>query len=328
MRLYCFDRILRKPIIWTVLCVIFVLALSQKPHWIQSATRNLAWLELTAGIIDTLQGPCHPCETATTLFSKLSNNQHHNNGDILQGLGLAQFFQGNMSDASLLWPQVPNVSRARAVVNWLVAHEQYTLAVQLLSNINDSLRGRNLRVLLDLGAACQKFEIRPHTPEDLCQDYWHRSTTGFIIDGDFNSQTMQYWQRHFTTGSTYSVDNATGISPPALKISATLDIYHGGAFQELILPKGTKVKFSAYLKTEATHNYRVLPLYVRYQINGETRVSAGQRIDRSMDWHYEERLFTAPGADNDLYRFYPAFIGGIGTLWVDQVSLKVIPPKK
>jgi len=289
------------------------------------ALRNWGWLTLTEGITSYQQDNCNKCTTAISAFSKLLKKNHDEG--IAQGLGLALFLRGQTLKSQLIWSSIYHPTRVLAVANWLNNHKQAELALKLLSNYSLHSRGGLVDIQSYIGLVCQKqfVIINRATGNDstrnTCNDYWAKTPDGLIVDGQFETTSLQFWRQRFTKGSKYTIDRQTGTPLPSLRIHTVKNTYHGGVFQELVLPKGTKLIYSVRLRIRPEAAFRVLPLYIRYQQNGETKIGAGAPIARRTEWLYLERSFTAPGSDGDRYTFYPAFVSGIGEIWIDDVRL-------
>jgi hypothetical protein len=312
---------------FVIVIFFLVLFVSQTSKVTSAVIRNWGWLALSGGIPGVQQGDCKRCDEAVNAFSSLLTKDF--NEEVAQGMALALFLNGNTSDARKVWPSIHRPSRLLAVSDWLRNHGQANLALELLSEVNVHLERELPNVSARIGQICQHQFAEESIPavrnvqshNIICKEYWDKSMAGLIVDGQFDTGTLYFWSRHFSEGSEYSIDHVEGVPAPALKMHTSRKAYHGGIFQQFVLPKGTILKYSARLWIKPGADFRVLPLYVRYRQGGETKVSAGQPIVSRAGWLYVERSFTAFGADSDRYTFYPAFVRGIGEIWIDDVRL-------
>lgn len=295
------------------------------PAFVGEATSNLAWIAVTKAV---LAGDANQAQQDMPeyLFATKNRLAPSSDNDFF-GLGIAHVLANEHAEAERIWQEksVP-ASRLIGIGDWYRQHNDwqealfyYTAASRLQENSDADLH------ILEV---CRKLYELPivldEASQHICVDYRYALDRNLVIDGDFGGQGLDFWERHYVDGVNYWIDSSFGMPAPSLRIDSSTDRYIGGVFQQLSLPPGTVVKFSAWLRVQAVEDVRVHPVYTRGVQGDKLVVRTKATIKDSMEWQYIERTFRIPATDDGQLSFYPAFLGGTGVFWIDNVRLRVL----
>lgn len=305
-------------VIVTLLCLFVFTYEEQKSAWLS----NQGWSLLARGIVFNKQ------EYISAALDILQNNPAHPNRAERDnaGLAIAQILSDNVSAPTPFWKDNIDIQqRLIAVGEWHAARERWDQALLFIGDgINLSMDSSD--PLLDhLGKVCQDTYFRDDlnlksSSHLLCQTYFAHNNNNLALDGQFRQGDLHFWSHHATQGSNYEVDFQIGQPSPSVKIETQTEQYHGGIYQAIVLPPGIQIDIRSEIRIESSKAMRIFPLYIRWWEKGEEKVSAMQPVEGDMDWKQFSRTFQTRIVDNNEYFIYPAFVRGVGEVWIDNVE--------
>ncbi|MDX1416599.1 MAG: carbohydrate binding domain-containing protein [Candidatus Promineifilaceae bacterium] len=250
------------------------------------------------------------------------------------GLGLSQALAGDVELAIDTW----NTSKIDpALLSQYGAQARktgdYDLALSLY-RAGEQLEGadNSLSSLL-AGSVCRRTfasqEALNRSNAAYCADFLQNNENNLIVDGKFSSQEIYGWEgQHFFIGMNAARVNVAAEGSEGnsvLKYIGQDASYHNGLYQKVSLEPGTEVQFSGRFRLSGSENLEARLLYVGWQTkDGTSQGNFGEQIIQDLEWREFSRTFRVPESQDSTFDFYPLIFSGEGTIWVDDIQLKVI----
>ncbi|RIK32964.1 MAG: hypothetical protein DCC55_35875 [Chloroflexi bacterium] len=295
----------------------------------QTFDTNLGWIYLMRGLYAPPNTAAPALEAAVQYFDRAGVSQAAPRLAEAKGLALIQL--GQPEAAASVWMELPAPRPLlSSIAAWQTGRAEWDQALQTWVNADPNWLARTSPIQTRVGYVCQQTltvagQLTPAN-QAICRRYWQANDGNLLVNGTFDAGTLHPWQHHSTAGSDYALETGDAGSPPAARITTRTDGYHGGIFQQLLLPAGATLRFSARVRVAADTEIAFWPLYTRRIEQGEEKIGALERVlvRGQMDWTYYERTFRAPGDSPVRFTAYPLFFRGAGTIWIDDVILRVI----
>lgn len=309
--------------------VILLIGSRGLPQIIYAYHANLGWVYLVRGLYDPPVSAAPALEKAVERFDRAGASSAAPRLAEAKGLALAQL--GRPEAAASLWMGLPAPRPLlSSIAAWRTGRAEWNQALQTWVNADPNWLAPTSPIQPHVGYVCQQTlttagRLTPANQE-ICRRYWQANDANLLVNGAFDAGTLRPWQRHSTAGSDYAVDAGAAGSAPAARITTSADGYHGGIFQQLLLPAGATLHFSARVRVAADTEIAFWPLYTRRIEQGEEKIGAQEHVvvHGQMDWTYYERTFSVPGSQPIRFTIYPLFFRGAGAIWIDDVTLRVI----
>jgi len=297
---------------------------------------NAGWLQLArANALGTTQEPL--IIEALDLFQRATTSTDAPTPIAFLGAGMAYAILGNGAAALSSWQKARVTPQeligfgdwARVSQRWNDALFYYRSAATVEQDGPD--KGEILAAEL-----CQRFLYQPYTlnqpNQAYCQDYFSKNDGNLVVNGQFDRGHLSGWrQRYFSsrTAVLFTVDKTEGKPAPAGSVQGLKEGYHGGLFQEIAVPPGAIIRFSAWIKIESEGEIEVRLLHFRITSKGRVLGKGTRRIvSQDMGWTRLETKFRAPGINEPVQiLFFPVLVLGIGTVWLDDVRVELLSPE-
>lgn len=176
------------------------------------------------------------------------------------------------------------------------------------------------------GTVCQRalYEtgLLSGEKQDICKDYFANNGNNMIVNAGFGSGDLTGWTERYWSGfsGSYGVGDST-----IARIQGERDGQVGAVSQDLTLPAGTEVRFSARIKADLDPGANVRLLHAVWtKPDGEPGGNQLATIDEDLEWDHVERIVQLPPAGDGTYTFSPAILTGKGDVWIDDVQLEII----
>lgn len=291
---------------------------------------NLGWLHLTYTAAPISQKEAEVAK-AMMWFQKaasINTGQHQ----AFWGMGMADALIGHEATAISSWEKAgvePDILVRMG--NNLLTSDQHDEALIYYKGANQlSLTQPNEAVFLAANVCQESFGQLTklnQLNQIYCQQYFANNEKNLIVNGQFVLNTLSGWrERYFQSPkfATYFVDETVGDPPNAATLVGLTEGYHGGIFQIISLPPGTRIRYSAWFKIQTDSEVNVRLLYLGGRQNDEPFGNALDAITENMGWSYLERTVSLPKADESIYMFFPALLTGKGKVWFDNVRLEIL----
>ncbi|MEZ4682172.1 MAG: hypothetical protein R2932_49000 [Caldilineaceae bacterium] len=158
----------------------------------------------------------------------------------------------------------------------------------------------------------------PETIDDFnpyYQKYLVYNKQDLIINNTFTFG-MLGWQKSQQTNT----GNEFGITADSVYIKGTSPGDYAGLLQILILPANQRVTYTARIATKGDDYFVVRPLYWEHVDQGIHGHESQIEISGTTEWTTYAVTFEIPESEQGI-ALYPVRFSGVGTVWIDDVSL-------
>ena len=316
---------------YLVVSLLLAVALLRLPVAFSHFIGNLAWLQLSIATNSRTEGKVQAAE-AIELFQRAITIDTTNER-VFWGMGTTYGVLGDEAAAIANWQKsgaAPNTLIAMA--DSLLFNEFYDEALTYYKGASElSLVQPSEASFLAANVCQRKFErlsVLNQANELFCRKYFDQNEGNLIVNGQFVGSELSGWNKRYFSRMTsviYALDETTGHPPAAISVTGVTDVYHGGLFQTIGLPAGVEVRFGAWIKVQGAGTFNARLLYVGGQQDGQPFGNAPHSVSENMEWAYLERTIRLPRVDDTLYTFFPVLLTGKGRVWIDGVTLEIVP---
>lgn len=290
---------------------------------------NLGWLRLSKTVASSMPREAG-ARKALTLFQRAVGIDASNSRAFL-GAGIADVLLGDEAGALASWQE--GRIAAEVLIGLGNKARSWDDALAYFKGAASLDEGQPNEGKFLAGRVCQRAFAQPDglsRPNQLyCRTYFLQNGDNLIVNGQFHEGNTWGWDGQFFFSnpalSTCQVDRTAGKPAPCLSIAGSNDGRHHGLYQTLSLRPGTRIRYSAWFKTQSAGEMEARLLYIGWGQHDKRQGNQREIVSGDMEWTYLERTWRLPEGSKAEINLYPVLLSGKGTIWIDDVKMEVLP---